>query len=64
MSQKAPHGIYDLEEYREHIRVFRDRVHAGDVLARMLDPYKQDVQMVMAIPAGGVPPGKPRGDRV
>jgi predicted phosphoribosyltransferase len=57
MSQKSPHGIYELEQYREHIRVFRDRVHAGDVLARMLDPYKQDVQMVMAIPAGGVPVG-------
>ena len=57
MSQKTPHGIYDLEQYRENIRVFRDRVHAGDVLARMLDPYKKDVQMIMAIPAGGVPVG-------
>ncbi|MBW1694805.1 MAG: phosphoribosyltransferase [Deltaproteobacteria bacterium] len=57
MSQKTPHGIYDLEQYREHTRVFRDRGHAGDVLAHMLNSYKQDVQMVLGIPAGGVPVG-------
>jgi predicted phosphoribosyltransferase len=57
MPQKTPHGIYDLKQYREHTQVFRDRVHAGDVLARMLNPYKQDVQMVLGIPAGGVPVG-------
>ena len=57
MPQKPPHGIYDLKQYREQTRVFRDRVHAGDVLARMLNSYKQDVQMVLGIPAGGVPVG-------
>jgi len=57
MPQKTLHGIYDLKQYREHTQVFRDRVHAGDVLARTLDPYKQDVQMVLGIPAGGVPVG-------
>jgi putative phosphoribosyl transferase len=57
MSKKTLSGIYDLKQYREHTRVFRDRVHAGDVLARMLNPYKQDVQMVLGIPAGGVPVG-------
>lgn len=57
MLQKPPHGIYDLKQYREQTRVFRDRVHAGDVLARMVNTYKQDVQMVLGIPAGGVPVG-------
>ena len=33
MPQKTPHGIYDLKQYREHTQVFRDRIHAGDVLA-------------------------------
>ena len=57
MSQKPSHRIYDLQPYREQKRVFRDRVHAGDVLARMLQPYIQDMQMVLGIPAGGVPVG-------
>ena len=57
MSQKTPYGIYDLEQYRERTRVFRNRVHAGDVLAHMLNPFTQDLQIVLGIPAGGVPVG-------
>lgn len=57
MSKKTLHGIYDLEPYRERPRVFQDRAQAGEVLARMLVPYKQDVQIVLGIPAGGVPVG-------
>ena len=53
MPQKTPHGIYDLKQYREHTRVFRDRIHAGDVLARMLNPYVQDKHLVLGIPAAG-----------
>ncbi|MGB2929665.1 MAG: hypothetical protein WBB70_12210 [Desulfobacterales bacterium] len=55
MSQKTPQGVYDVKQYREHTRVFRDRVHAGDVLARMLHPFRQDAHLVLGIPAGGVP---------
>jgi predicted phosphoribosyltransferase len=55
MSQKAPQGVYDLKQYREHTRVFRDRIHAGDVLARMLEPFLKDEDLVLGIPAGGVP---------
>jgi putative phosphoribosyl transferase len=57
MSQKTPQGLYDVKQYREHTRVFRDRVHAGEVLARMLHPFRQDAHLVLGIPAGGVPVG-------
>ncbi len=57
MPEKIPHGVYDLSQYKEQTRVFRDRHHAGDVLSRMLHPYQQDLHMVLGIPAGGVPVG-------
>jgi len=57
MSKKLPHGVHKLSQYKEKTRVFRDRHHAGDVLARMLHPYQQDIHMVLGIPAGGVPVG-------
>ena len=57
MPPKLPHGVYELSQYKEQTRVFRDRHHAGDVLARMLHPYQQEIHMVLGIPAGGVPVG-------
>ena len=57
MPQELPHGVYELSQYKEQTRVFRDRRHAGDVLTRMLYPYRQDIHMVLGIPAGGVPVG-------
>lgn len=38
--------------------VFRDRAHAGELLARKLEPYAEPSSMVLAIPSGGVPVGK------
>jgi len=32
MPQKKPHGVYELKQYREYTLVFRDRIHAGDIL--------------------------------
>jgi len=55
MSPELPHGIIELNQLKEQSRVFRDRHHAGDVLARMLHPYRRDNQLVLGIPAGGVP---------
>lgn len=36
-------------------RIFRDRNHAGEVLAALLSEYRGSDAWVMAIPAGGVP---------
>lgn len=46
--------LFDLLEFRERIRIFRDRVSAGKVLAGMLKEYQDSNAIVMAIPAGGV----------
>lgn len=48
--------IVDVEKYREKTRVFKDREHAGLLLAEQLDDYKEDPDsLIVAIPAGGVP---------
>jgi putative phosphoribosyl transferase len=46
-----------LPELRERTRVFRDRTHAGEILAGMLAPDLPPGAIVLAIPAGGVPVG-------
>lgn len=48
-------AIIDLPELRQRVHVFRDRAHAGKILAEMLAPHSDPTSMVMAIPAGGVP---------
>jgi predicted phosphoribosyltransferase len=55
MNPKIPNNIIERPELRDQLRVFRDRPHAGEVLAEMLDAYCQSDAMVLAIPAGGVP---------
>jgi putative phosphoribosyl transferase len=55
MDQKTPPNIIERPDLRERSHVFRDRAHAGGVLAEMLAPYCQTDAMVLAIPAGGVP---------
>jgi putative phosphoribosyl transferase len=50
--------VIDSEEYREKTHVFRDREHAGELLAEKLEAYQGDHSaLVVAIPAGGVPVG-------
>jgi putative phosphoribosyl transferase len=51
----AANRIFDLPELRNHAQVFRDRVHAGAVLAGMLAEPRGTDALVLAIPAGGVP---------
>ena len=49
--------IIDLSELREQTHVFQDRIHAGQVLARMLSADDEHAGIILAIPAGGVPVG-------
>lgn len=50
-------NFFDLPELRNQAGVFRDREHAGGVLSKMLEQYKNSDAVVFAIPAGGVPVG-------
>ena len=48
-------NIFDLPELRNRVRVFRDREHAGKVLAGMLESMRGARACVLGIPAGGIP---------
>ncbi|MBW2450367.1 MAG: phosphoribosyltransferase [Deltaproteobacteria bacterium] len=50
-------NVIDLPELREKTHVFQDRVHAGQVLARMLSADDKQDGVILAVPAGGVPVG-------
>lgn len=52
-----PARVVDRPELRGQRGVFRDRVHAGEVLAGMLEEYRGSGAVVLAVPAGGVPVG-------
>ena len=47
--------VIDLPELRNRGQVFRDRAHAGAVLAGMLEALRGTPARILAIPAGGVP---------
>jgi len=49
--------IIEERELRNKNYVFRDRVHAGELLASRLRPYIGRAAIVLAIPSGGVPVG-------
>jgi putative phosphoribosyl transferase len=55
MTQKTSPAIIERPELRDRTGVFRNRAHAGEVLAGMLTSYSKDDAIVLAIPAGGVP---------
>jgi predicted phosphoribosyltransferase len=48
-------NLIELTEYRDRLRVFRDRGHAGEILATVLTPYASPNALLLAVPAGGVP---------
>jgi putative phosphoribosyl transferase len=50
-------NIINLPELREQTHVFKDRTHAGQVLAKMLAAHDTQNGIILAIPAGGVPVG-------
>jgi len=47
--------IWEIPELRNQTKVFRDREHAGMVLADMVSDYKDENAIVIGIPAGGIP---------
>ena len=47
--------VHEISSLRDDAPVFRDRAHAGEVLAGMLEAYRGSNALVLAIPAGGVP---------
>jgi predicted phosphoribosyltransferase len=55
------HMIIERADLRSRVHVFRDRAHAGAVLAEMLSPSfdRRPNAIVLAIPAGGVPVAAP-----
>ena len=48
-------ALHEILELHDRTSVFRDRGHAGDVLAGMLQSLRGSDLRVLAIPAGGVP---------
>lgn len=55
MTTPSTHGVFDLPELRDREQVFWDRTHAGQILAAMLESYRQKDAIVLGIPAGGMP---------
>lgn len=47
--------LYDLPQLRQRVGVFRDRKHAGQILAEMLQEWKGSKAVVLSVPSGGVP---------
>ena len=58
MRTSLPANVLDLPDLRDQTGVFRDREHAGEILAGMLEVYSDRDATIMAIPAGGVPVAK------
>ncbi len=47
--------VVEIPELRDQLGIFRDRAHAGEVLAGMLGLFKNSEAIVLGVPAGGVP---------
>jgi predicted phosphoribosyltransferase len=48
-------AVHERVELRDRICVFRNRTHAGEVVAGMLDELRGSDAIVLAVPAGGLP---------
>jgi predicted phosphoribosyltransferase len=55
MESRTTGNVTELPGLRDRLQVFRNRTHAGEILAGMLDEYRSSRTLVMAIPAGGIP---------
>jgi len=58
MRTSLPANVVDLPDLRDQVGIFRNRDHAGEILAGMLEVYSDSAAIVMAVPAGGVPVAK------
>ncbi len=47
--------LYEIPELRQRSGVFRNRKHAGQILADMLHEWQDSKAMVLAVPSGGLP---------
>jgi predicted phosphoribosyltransferase len=48
-------NLVEINELRNVTGIFRDRNHAGNILANLMLDYKDSDSIVLGIPAGGVP---------
>lgn len=55
MAGELVKNVVDIPELRDEVGIFRDRAHAGKVLAGMLGSFKNSEAIVLGVPAGGVP---------
>ena len=55
MKARLPQNVIEMAELRDRVTVFRDREHAGEILAGMLARYEGSRAILFAVPAGGVP---------
>ena len=52
-----PEKIVEIPDLRDQVRIFRNRDHAGRLVAGMLGKFKGTDSLILAIPSGGVPVG-------
>jgi len=52
-----PEKILEIPDLRDQVRIFRNRDHAGRVVAGMLEKFKETDSLILAIPSGGIPVG-------
>ncbi len=55
MPEPRQPDIVEKPELHDKTHIFRDRRHAGTVLAEMLGEYRDTGAVVLGIPAGGIP---------
>ena len=55
MKARLPQNVIEMTGLRDRVAVFRDRKHAGETMAAMLNRYEGSRAILFAIPAGGVP---------
>jgi predicted phosphoribosyltransferase len=55
MKTRLPENVIEMPELRDRVGVFRDRMHAGEILSGMLNRHSGSRAILFAVPSGGVP---------